>query len=128
MSGVYEALNDSRIILRNAGVNLGWIGSKIFSYKMKKNYSKNKTLVNLVTECLSEKMRDYFIEEASKKGFYEPLMNGKSVLEVFCTDPVTGKLCFGMIGNIIDLQNSEVQDGKNYGPFFNKKTRKIIKE
>lgn len=37
-------------------------------------------------------------------------------------DPITGRLCFGMIGNIVsNFLDNDIRDEGNYGPFFNKK-------
>jgi hypothetical protein len=121
----FSAINDSYIIFRYVGLKIGWLGSKIFKYGMKKNYSGSKNLIGSIIESLPKKESEYFIKMAKEKNIYEPLKEEKSVLEVLCTDPETGQLCFGMIGNIVDLVN--VEDKRCYGPFFGKKLREVIK-
>lgn len=45
-------------------------------------------------------------------------------------DPITGRLCFGMIGNLVPnfFQKDVRQDDSRKYKFFDKKTRKIINQ
>lgn len=116
---------DAYLLLRNVGVKLGFLESKVFEHHLK-NYSNYTNLFDAVKDSLPDKLVDSFVSNANNMGFTSGLIAGKSLLDILTIDPITGHRTWGSITRLINI-NKDVRDEGGYGRFFDKRLRKLVK-
>ena len=116
---------DAYLLLRNVGIKLGFIDSKLFEHRLK-NYSNYTNLFDIIKESLPDKLKDFFVINANNQGFASRLISGESLFDVLTIDPTTDHRGWGSIFRLIDI-NKDVRDEGGYGPFFDKNIRKLVK-
>lgn len=120
-------VDDSKILFRNLDLKMNYFESKAFEYRLKKNYDESENLYYGIISSLNSKHAQYFENKATKENMINSLKEGKNLVNILCTDPVTGQLCFGLMGRIVDF-SKEVDDYYGYGPFFSKKIIKLLRK
>ena len=116
---------DAYLLLRNVGIKLGFIDSKLFEHRLK-NYSNYTNLFDVVKDLLPNQYVDSFVSGATNYGFASRLISGESLFDVLTIDPTTDHRGWGSIFRLIDI-NKDVRDEGGYGPFFDKNIRKLVK-
>ena len=122
-----EMVNDSKTLFRNLDLKMTYFESKAFEHRLKKNYNKSENLYYGIMNSLNSKHAQYFENKAAEENIINSLKEGKNLVHILCTDPVTKQLCFGLMGRIVDF-SKEVDDHYGYGPFFGKKIIKLLRK
>ncbi|MFA5405877.1 MAG: hypothetical protein WC307_00770 [Candidatus Nanoarchaeia archaeon] len=128
MHFIYDLLN-LKGILEYAEIKLSWLDNKRFEHNWGKLARENNdyaSLVELISECLPNKIRPVFDEKVVELDLTQKLDNAKGrAYRLLATDPVTGRLSFGLMGNLVDFTKG-IDDP--YHEFFSPKRMKQLIE